>query len=285
MQQSHIKSILLNPTNNSSMRLSIPPSTTSNVGQLKIFIKGLKKKTSPDEVFAAFSCHGTILRLKVPYSKSKEKNMGYGFVEFLDREDAIRLLKNVSSILVDGKDIDISIYTKNGKPKSTNEEEESPSVRFDSENKESSHLNEKVQEEQVKESNTSHSMISKLAKKISDPSKPGSNNLTKSKDQDTISDNLRSEEDHINDHKPNSIGKQIGYHIFDHSIRPTSSLYKHTINKENRDNYKMNQRKVKVNVRPLGLTKLGGLGSSLAFKNERKSGNLHLSHMIHLYSL
>lgn len=76
----------------------------------KIHMKGLKKKTSPSDVFVAFSQFGIVSKMKVPYSKSKEKNMGYGFIEFKNDQDAISLLMNNSSILIDGKDVLISQF-------------------------------------------------------------------------------------------------------------------------------------------------------------------------------
>lgn len=106
-----------------SIRLSIPTLSPANldpilqstnkrirVSQLKIFIRGLKKWTNPETVRSVFSEIGQLSKVKVPFSKTTKKNMGYGCVQFRDWKTGLSLLDNYSHILIDGKEIEISRF-------------------------------------------------------------------------------------------------------------------------------------------------------------------------------
>ena len=76
----------------------------------KVFFKGLKKKTSPASVLAAFIPFGPVLLIKVPFSHITRKNMGYGHVVFKDAQIAQDLVESVGSLTIEGKTVILSGY-------------------------------------------------------------------------------------------------------------------------------------------------------------------------------
>lgn len=90
----------------------------------RVFFKGLKKWTTPCTIYSVFSKYGKIEEIKVPYSNSTKRNMGYGYVSFEDEQVSLNLLKYHSSMLIGGKTVELSAFSfkekyasKRNKPK------------------------------------------------------------------------------------------------------------------------------------------------------------------------
>ena len=82
-----------------------------DINSPKIFFNSLKKKTTRDEVQAALVQHGEILYLKLPFNIPKKKNLGYGYVIFKDPSIGHQLLESIKRIEIDGKLIELTLYT------------------------------------------------------------------------------------------------------------------------------------------------------------------------------
>lgn len=112
------------PSNNSSSKFRLPailPTAFDNhietvCGSLpypdecKVFVKGLKKKTSPASVLTAFLPYGPVLLVKVPFSHITLKNMGHGYVVFKEAQIARNLVESVGSLTIEGKTVILSGY-------------------------------------------------------------------------------------------------------------------------------------------------------------------------------
>ena len=69
-------------------------------GQL-IFIRGVKKYTKPKTIERIFSRFGQLLHIHFPYNPNNKKNIGYGYVAFVDPEVGRHLLEEVKSVSID----------------------------------------------------------------------------------------------------------------------------------------------------------------------------------------
>ena len=75
-----------------------------------IFVKGLKKCSTPESVALAFAAHGEVLFVQLPFDKKKKRNVGYSYVVFDRHEDVRRLLASESQVDIDGKLLPISCF-------------------------------------------------------------------------------------------------------------------------------------------------------------------------------
>lgn len=79
--------------------------------KIKLFFRGLYKRTNKETAAKVFSQHGCIEYLRLPFCKTKNKNMGYGFVVFQDPAVASQVLSNLKSVIIDGKTIQLHSYS------------------------------------------------------------------------------------------------------------------------------------------------------------------------------
>ena len=79
---------------------------------IKVFFRGLYKRTTKDTVEKALLQYGELNYIRLPYCNSKRKNMGYGFAVFKDANVAIRILNNVKRILIDDRIIELSPFDR-----------------------------------------------------------------------------------------------------------------------------------------------------------------------------
>ena len=77
-------------------------SRISSTDGLKVFFKGLRKRTTPQHLLQVLSLFGEVVDLKVPFSTSKQKNMGYGSAVFADPRSVFEL-KMKATLEVDQK--------------------------------------------------------------------------------------------------------------------------------------------------------------------------------------
>ncbi len=78
---------------------------------VKVFFKSLKKSTTLESVVSALSQFGQLKYVRLPFSKTKKRNMGYGYAIYEDASDAIGLLRTSKQVLVDGKPVAISSFS------------------------------------------------------------------------------------------------------------------------------------------------------------------------------
>lgn len=76
----------------------------------KVFFKSLRKSTNKDMVFEALSVYGKIRFVRLPYSKAKQANLGYGYVIYEDKSIADYVLKQVKTVRIGDKDIKMQAY-------------------------------------------------------------------------------------------------------------------------------------------------------------------------------
>ena len=87
-----------------------PKMKNTNMGKFRIFFKGLKKRTTPDLVYSIFSSFGRVSQLRVPFSKTTQKCMGYGYVVFADKNKGQEVLDSHPSVMIEGKKVDLSRF-------------------------------------------------------------------------------------------------------------------------------------------------------------------------------
>ena len=78
---------------------------------LRIFFKGLKKKTTRADVLSAFSEFGEVSFLRLPYNNNRNRNLGSGFVVFKNPKVMWHLLTEVKQVILGGKPIDLTLYS------------------------------------------------------------------------------------------------------------------------------------------------------------------------------
>ena len=71
----------------------------------KIFFKSLKKTSKKETIERVFSQFGRLKYLRVPFSKQRQRNLGYGYAIFETQEVRDFLLQNVKEIQIDGKTV------------------------------------------------------------------------------------------------------------------------------------------------------------------------------------
>ncbi len=80
-------------------------------GQL-IFIRGVKKYTKPKTIEKIFSRFGHLLHIHFPYNPNNKKNIGYGYVAFVDPEIGRYMLEEVKSVSIDGKKVELRRFVE-----------------------------------------------------------------------------------------------------------------------------------------------------------------------------
>jgi RNA recognition motif-containing protein len=80
-------------------------------GQL-IFIRGVKKYTKPKTIERIFCRFGQLLHIHFPYNPNNKKNIGYGYVAFVDPEIGRYLLEEVKSVSIDGKKVELRRFVE-----------------------------------------------------------------------------------------------------------------------------------------------------------------------------
>lgn len=78
---------------------------------VKVFFKSLKKSSTLESVVHALSEFGQLKYVRLPFSKTKKRNMGYGYAIYEDGNDAINLLRTTKNVHIDGKQVTISSFS------------------------------------------------------------------------------------------------------------------------------------------------------------------------------
>jgi RNA recognition motif-containing protein len=104
-------------------------------GQL-IFIRGVKKYTKPKTIERIFSRFGQLLHIHFPYNPNNKKNIGYGYVAFVDPATGRYLLEEVKSVSIDGKKVELRRFVEKNLTDSSDskvEEEAKPKAPLEKE--------------------------------------------------------------------------------------------------------------------------------------------------------
>lgn len=69
----------------------------------RIFFKPLRKSTTKETIVQVLSQYGSLQYIRVPYSKQKGQNLGYGYVVFTEKDVGNKLLRELGQLTIDGK--------------------------------------------------------------------------------------------------------------------------------------------------------------------------------------
>ena len=78
----------------------------------KVFLKNLHQKLSSEQVYEILKEFGPIMRLKIPFNKSKNRNLGYGYAIFEEVASVQRVLEKNGQIAFQGKAIQFVKFAK-----------------------------------------------------------------------------------------------------------------------------------------------------------------------------
>ena len=95
----------------------------------KVFLKNLHHKLGNDQILDLLKGYGVIVRLKVPFNKSKNRNLGYGYAIFENEESVEKLLALKNPLRLQGKEVQFTRFNKYEESWSRKEE---PSTKLDS---------------------------------------------------------------------------------------------------------------------------------------------------------
>ena len=84
---------------------------------IKLFFRGMRSSTTKKDIESALSQYGTLDWLKVPFSHTSNKNMGYGYVLYQSKRSALFVLNELRKIVIQGKEVQFIKYD----PKVTNQ--------------------------------------------------------------------------------------------------------------------------------------------------------------------
>ena len=76
--------------------------------KVKIYLKGLPKKATRADLLTTFSQFGSLSYIKLPFSAKSGRNMGYGYIVFVDQLDGIHLVESVRSVHLLNKSVEVS---------------------------------------------------------------------------------------------------------------------------------------------------------------------------------
>ena len=90
--------------------LKIKPRMESRSKGVKLFIRGMRSTSTREVIHSAMSQFGAIDSLKIPFSKTSQKNMGYGYIVYKWKETYLHVLNHIKSVVIEGKEVQIMKY-------------------------------------------------------------------------------------------------------------------------------------------------------------------------------
>ena len=102
-------------TKKSRLGLQTQDKQTSNSkyqAEHKVFFKCLPRTITKEEVLEQFTKYGRVLQLRLPYSKKKQKYIGYGYVVFEQEMVAVQLIKITKQLVLGGKPINLQAFNE-----------------------------------------------------------------------------------------------------------------------------------------------------------------------------
>ena len=70
---------------------------------MKLFVKGIEPSINEVALEAFFSRFGKIVSTKIIYDRITWESRGFGFVEFLKKDDALKAIENLNGTELKGK--------------------------------------------------------------------------------------------------------------------------------------------------------------------------------------
>ena len=79
-----------------------------------IFIANLDWTITSDDLMTTFSSFGKVGYAHVVYEKDTKLSRGYGYVEMVDTDEAIRAIQALNGMEINGRAIDVKIASPKG---------------------------------------------------------------------------------------------------------------------------------------------------------------------------
>ena len=85
---------------------------------VNIFIANLDWSITSEDLKATFSTFGEVTYAHVVYEKETKRSKGFGYIEMLSTDEAIKAIEALNGLEVNGRPIDVKIASpKNNRPK------------------------------------------------------------------------------------------------------------------------------------------------------------------------
>ena len=93
------------------------PQKTPKKKEVRVFFKSLRKRTDQAAIEQVFSKYGELQMVRLPFSETKKKNLGYGYVVFKDQEIGMDMILHVKRVKIEGKIIKLREFDVNRQKK------------------------------------------------------------------------------------------------------------------------------------------------------------------------
>ena len=100
-----------------TVQSSEPAQKQTKKKEIRVFFKSLRKRTDQAAIEQVFSKYGELQLVRLPFSETKKKNLGYGFVVFKDQEIGMDLIAHVKRLKIEGKIIKLREFDVNRQKK------------------------------------------------------------------------------------------------------------------------------------------------------------------------
>lgn len=80
--------------------------------QAKLYVQNLTSNCSESELLKLFLTYGEVLSSKIPKERNTGRSRGFGFVEMMNQDEALKALKNLNNKLYKGKKLSVAFSQK-----------------------------------------------------------------------------------------------------------------------------------------------------------------------------
>jgi RNA recognition motif-containing protein len=81
---------------------------------VNIFIANLDWSITSEDLMTTFSSFGKVIYAHVVYERETKRSRGYGYVEMVDTDEAIRAIEALNGVEINGRAIDVKIASPKG---------------------------------------------------------------------------------------------------------------------------------------------------------------------------
>jgi RNA recognition motif-containing protein len=81
---------------------------------VNIFIANLDWSITSEDLMTTFSSFGKVEYAHVVYERETKRSRGYGYVEMVDTDEAIRAIEALNGVEINGRPIDVKIASPKG---------------------------------------------------------------------------------------------------------------------------------------------------------------------------
>jgi RNA recognition motif-containing protein len=75
---------------------------------MKLFVKGIEKSINEAMLEGVFAQHGKVVSTKIIYDRITWESRGFGFVEFLKKDDALKAIEKLNNTELKGKTLTVT---------------------------------------------------------------------------------------------------------------------------------------------------------------------------------